>query len=142
MNNDINFEEKNEKLIKKYQRLANKATFENNWLRRIKNADYSKSLYENHITTGTSIDGKCIKLSTIRTYCGESIYINFIDAIKKRKEYHSPIFRYGNYDGSLDCYVRDNDGFVGGFSKECRFRGKGYYYLLINDDTFIGYDID
>ena len=29
-----------------------------------------------------------------------------------------------------------------GFSKEFRNCGNGYYYLLINDEYMIGYDID
>ena len=45
------------KLILKYQKLAR---------RDIANADLDKSLYENHITTGTRIDGKCIGLATMK----------------------------------------------------------------------------
>lgn len=45
------------KLILKYQKLARLATHTNDWLRKIANADLDKSLYENHITTGTRIDG-------------------------------------------------------------------------------------
>lgn len=31
---------------------------------------------------------------------------------------------------------------IAGFSKEYRHTRNGYYYLLINDDCVIGYDID
>lgn len=58
------------KLILKYQKLARLATHTNDWLRKIAHADLEKSLYENGITTGTRIDGKCIRLSTIGKYCG------------------------------------------------------------------------
>lgn len=44
-------------MILKYQKLARLATHTNDWLRRIAGADLTKSLYENHITTGTGIDG-------------------------------------------------------------------------------------
>ena len=58
------------KMILKYQKLARLATHTNDWLRKIAAADLEKSLYENRITTGTAIDGKCIRLSTIEKYCG------------------------------------------------------------------------
>ena len=93
------------KMILKYQKLARLATHTNDWLRKIAAADLEKSLYENRITTGTAIDGKCIRLSTIEKYCG-----------------------------SWDM--------AAGFSKEYRNCGNGYYYLLINDEFMIGYDID
>ncbi len=59
------------KMILKYQKLARLATHTNDWLRKIAAADLEKSLYENRITTGTAIDGKCIRLSTIEKYCGK-----------------------------------------------------------------------
>ena len=46
------------------------------------------------------------------------------------------------YDGTLWCEPRDNGDMLAGFSKEYRNCGNGYYYLLINDDYVIGYDID
>ena len=55
-----NEKDRNGKLILKYQRLARLATHTNSWLRKIAAADPEKSLYENHITTGTRIDGMCI----------------------------------------------------------------------------------
>ena len=55
-----NEKDRNRKLLLKYQRLARLATHTNNWLRKIAAADPEKSLYENHITTGTVIDGMCI----------------------------------------------------------------------------------
>lgn len=46
------------KEVLKYKKLARLATHTNAWLRQIADADPEKSLYENHITTGTTIDGK------------------------------------------------------------------------------------
>ena len=106
-----NEEEAEKKMILKYQKLAKLATHTNSWLHRIADADLTKSLYENHITTGTTIDGKCIRLSTIE-------------------------------NGTLWCEPRENGDMIAGFSKEYRHTGNGYYYLLINDSTMIGYDID
>ena len=118
-----NEEEAEKKMILKYQKLARLATHTNDWLRRIAGADLTKSLYENHITTGTGIDGKCIRLSTIEKYCGY-------------------MFDFCGYDGTLWCEPKENGDMIAGFSKEYRNCGNGYYYLLINDDCVIGYDID
>ena len=130
------------KMILKYQKLAKLATHTNSWLRRIADADLTKSLYENHITTGTTIDGKCIRLSTIEKYCGSMAMDCFKEAMKKKEKYSSYRFDFCGYDGTLWCEPRENGDMIAGFSKEYRHTGNGYYYLLINDSTMIGYDID
>ena len=109
-----NEKDRNRKLLLKYQRLARLATHTNNWLRKIAAADPEKSLYENHITTGTVIDGMCISLARIEKYCGSTLW----------------------------CEPDGEGGMKAGFSKEYRDCGNGYYYLLINDKFMIGYDID
>lgn len=123
------------KLILKYQKPARLATHTNSWLREIANADLDKNLYENHITTGTRIDGKCIGLATIEKYCGTTAMRLFREALKNKE-------KFCGYDGTLWCEPRDNGDMAAGFSKEYRNCGNGYYYLLINDDYVIGYDID
>lgn len=80
-----NEEEAEKKMILKYQKLARLATHTNDWLRRIADADLTKSLYENHITTGTGIDGKCIRLSTIEKYCGYMVMACFREAFKRKR---------------------------------------------------------
>ena len=80
------------KLILKYQKLARLATHTNDWLRKIAHADLEKSLYENGITTGTRIDGKCIRLSTIGKYCGMANMQLFRQAMKEKKSFSS--FRF------------------------------------------------
>lgn len=137
-----NEEEINSKLVLKYQRMAQSASFTNDWLANIAKADPAKSLYENHITTGTRIDGKCIRLSTIEKYCGCAVMSMFKDALKNGKEFNSSRFDFCGYDGTLWCEPKGNGKVTAGFSKEHRGYGNGYYYLLINDDTFIGYDVD
>lgn len=129
-------------MILKYQKLARLATHTNDWLRRIAGADLTKSLYENHITTGTGIDGKCIRLSTIEKYCGYMVMACFREAFKKKEKYSSYRFDFCGYDGTLWCEPQENGDMIAGFSKEYRNCGNGYYYLLINDDCVIGYDID
>ena len=52
------------------------------------------------------------------------------------------VYRILTYDGTLWCEPRENGDMAAGFSKEYRNCGNGYYYLLINDEFMIGYDID
>lgn len=130
------------KQVLKYQKLARLATHANDWLRKIASADPEKSLYDNHITTGTAIDGKCIGLATIEKYCGATEMRLFREAIKNKTSFSSYRFDFCGYDGTLWCEPRENGDMVAGFSKEYRNCGNGYYYLLINDEYMIGYDID
>lgn len=130
------------KLLLKYQKLARLATHTNGWLREIAMADPEKSLYENHITTGTAIDGKCIRLSTIEKYCGATEMRLFREAMKNKEKFSTCRFNFCGYDGTLWCEPRENGDMSAGFSKEYRDCGNGYYYLLINDEYVIGYDID
>lgn len=126
----------------KYKKLARLASHTNAWLRQIADADPEKSLFENHITTGTTIDGKCIRLSTIEKYCGYMVMECFREAFKKKEKYSSYRFDFCGYDGTLWCEPREDGDMAAGFMKEYRNTGNGYYYLLINDNTMIGYDID
>lgn len=73
------------KEVLKYKKLARLASHTNAWLRQIADADPEKSLFENHITTGTTIDGKCIRLSTIEKYCGYMVMECFREAFKRRR---------------------------------------------------------
>ena len=94
------------KLILKYQKLARLATHTNAWLRDIANADLDKSLYENHIMTGTRIDGKCIGLATIEKYCGTTAMRLFREALKNKEKFSTCRFDFGGYDGTLWCEPR------------------------------------
>lgn len=139
----------NRHLIRKFQREAAKAVFTNPFIRKIKNANYSKSLYKNGITSGTRIDGQIITLEAIRKWCDSLIYHYFCEAVRTRTPYHSVPFNFRGYNGSLWVEVYDkDDGYYyagdlcAGFDKEFKGCDNGYYYLLINEQTFIGYDID
>lgn len=141
-------EEENRKLVRKYQKLAAKATFQSPWLRQIAEADETKSLYENHITTGVKIEGQVISLNAIAKY-EPWIVEHFREALRERKNFTSCRFEFRGYEGTLwisaykegDKYLKPGE-ISAGFSKEYRGCGNGYYYLLINDEQFIGYDID
>lgn len=66
----------------------------------------------------------------------------FRQAMKEKKSFSSFRFDFCGYDGTLWCEPRENGDMAAGFSKEFRNCGNGYYYLLINDEYMIGYDID
>lgn len=142
----IGLEDKQRRLILKYQKLAGKAGFSNIYTRCILNADLTKSLCKNGITTGTRIDGQVISLEAIRKWCGEVNYQKFREALKEKKPFNSGRFNFRGYDGSLWIVVYTNKDGINeinaGFNKEYRNCGNGHYYLLINDNNFIGYDID
>ncbi len=142
-------EEKNVRQVRKYQKLAAQATFSSPYLRKVQSANPSKNLYENHLTTGTVIDGNVISLNAVEKWCGSFVMDMFRQAIKECKSFHSSRFDFRGYDGSLwvepcseteDSYQKGD--LRAGFCKEYRGCGNGYYYLLINDENFIGYDID
>lgn len=129
------------------RRLA-KATFTNPYIRKCLKADPAKSPYENSITTGTAIDGQLISLDAIARVAPFEVR-RFRQALKEKTEYHSCRFEFRGYEGSLAVAVgSDDNGYLqngdvaGYFNKERKGCLNGFYYLLINDNYFIGYDID
>lgn len=135
-------------IVAKFQRYAARATFTSTFIRKCLAADTSKDCYENGLTTGTSIDGEIISLNAIERFSPYSVR-QFRGALKERKAYHSGRFEFRGYDGSLWIEIAEqDDGYYlkgdvkAGFSKEYRGCGNGYYYLLIDDEHFIGIDID
>lgn len=142
-------EERERRLVLKYRKMAEQATFRSPYLRKVMEADPSKSLFENHLTTGSRIDGKVISLKAVRKWCGEWIVRQFMEAVRECRRFDSGKFNFRGYDGSLwvEPCEAGKDGYrpgdlKAGFSCEYRGMGNGYYYLLINDDNLIGYDID
>lgn len=102
-------------MILKYQKLARLATHTNDWLRKIAAADLEKSLYENRITTGTAIDGKCIRLSTIEKYCGSWDMQRFRQAMKNKEKFSTLRFdfavmtvRFGASRGKTVIWLPDS----------------------------------
>ncbi len=141
--------EKNARLVRKYQKMAARATFSSPYLRKVETADQNKCLYENDLTTGTTIDGNVISLNAVEKWCGSHVMNLFRQAVRECKSFHSGRFNFRGYDGSLwvEPCAETEDGFRkgdlrAGFSKEYRNCGNGYYYILINNENFIGYDID
>lgn len=135
-------------IVAKFKRYASRATFPSKFIRKCLEADPSKSCYENNLTTGTGIDGEIISLKAIERYAPYAVQ-EFRKALKERRDYHSHKFDFRGYDGSLWLQVAEkDDGYykagdiAAGFSKEYRGCANGYYYSLIDDEHFIGTDVD
>lgn len=131
-----------------YVREARKATFTNPFIRKCLAADRSKAPYENNISTGTDIDGQLISLNAIARVAGWEVNA-FRRALREKTPYNSGRFAFQGHEGTLSVEVHtEDDGYYkagdvcGYFSKEYEGCLNGYYYLLVNDETFIGYDID
>lgn len=139
---------KERRMVAKYMREAALATYTNHFIRKCLNADWEKSVYENRLTTGTRIDGEIITLDAIAKYAPMEVSM-FRASLRDKRSYTSQRFNFRGYDGSLSVQIVQTDtefvkkgDVVGYFNKEYKGTGNGYYYLLINENKFIGYDID
>ena len=148
--------------IAKYKRLASTSTISNSWIEDCKNLpDFEtwkndkstgrlndaeprpKTLFDLHITTGNKIDGKVISLSRIAKEYPRVIE-QLRQGIKEKKATGNLIFggRFAGYDMSISLEQKENGELFGYLSLEYKGCGNGYYYMLINDENFIGYDVD
>ncbi|MGH9947050.1 MAG: hypothetical protein ACRD6X_07630 [Pyrinomonadaceae bacterium] len=154
------------RIIEKYKQMAGEASFTNPFIRdclvlpdfdvwrkdlvepnsweKDKNLR-PKTLYELHITTGTNIDGKVISLNRIAKKYPLAIE-RLRESIRNRS---AGMFitgrwaKFAGYDISIETDLNAESGDFRGFlSLEYAACGNGYYYLLINDENFIGYDVD
>ena len=150
-------------VIAKYKKLASQSTISNSWIEDCKKLpDFEtwkkdlkadnfgtpceprpKGLYDLHITTGNKIDGKVVSLSRIEKEYSYAIK-RLRDAIKEKKAVGTIIsnVRFAGYDMSISVEQKANGEIMGYLSLEYKGCGNGYYYLLINDENFIGYDVD
>lgn len=135
-------------IVEKFMRYASRATFPSAFVRKCLSADHTRSCYKNDLTTGTRIDGEIISLKAVERHAPWAVQ-EFRSALTERRAYHSGRFDFRGYDGTLWIEIADkDDGYYrkgdvkAGLSKEYRGCGNGYYYLLIDDEHFIGVDID
>lgn len=135
-------------IVSKFQRYAAKADFTSPFIRKCLEADPEKDCYANGLTTGTRIDGEIISLTAIAKYDDWEVD-QFRKALRERRSYRSCRFDFRGYDGTLwievakeDTKYRRKGDVIAGFSKEYRGCGNGYYYTLIDNEHFIGTDID
>ncbi|MBX3282928.1 MAG: hypothetical protein KF756_10665 [Acidobacteria bacterium] len=154
------------RLIEKYKRMAGEASFTNPFIRDClglpdldswrtdlvepnswekDKESRPKTLYELHITTGTSIDGKVISLNRIAKKYPREIE-RLRESIRNRSAgtfITGRWAKFAGYDISIESDFDTVSGDFRGFlSLEYAGCGNGYYYLLINDENFIGYDVD
>jgi predicted DNA-binding antitoxin AbrB/MazE fold protein len=141
----------NYKIISKFRKEALKATFNNSFIadcislpdnfdKWVK--DGKKSPYQYGITTGCKITGQLVSVESIVKKLSLYYKERIKEAIKNKTEFRTGRFDYNGYDGSISFEIKENGEWWGYFSKEYRNTCNGYYYLLINDEYFIGYDID
>jgi hypothetical protein len=144
-------DEKTYGIIAKFRKEALKATFTNDFIKDCLALPDSfekwveegkKSPYEYGITTGCLITGKLIKVETIADKMKDYDRNAMMEALKNKTDFNSGRFKFYGYDGSVSFEKRNDGSWMGFFNKEYRNCGNGYYYILINDDYFIGYDID
>jgi hypothetical protein len=143
----VNRDKENFKMIQKFKKQAQKASFTNTFIRQCLalpdtyeqwEADGKKCPYEYGITTGCSITGKLVSVKSIAAKIGND---HIITALENKYPYSSRNFEFNGYDGSVS-FETSNGEFKGYLSQEYRNCGNGYYYLLINEEYFIGYDKD
>lgn len=134
-------EEKNQ--TEKFIRKAKLATFKSDFVQKCLEADPGKSPYENGLSTGVPIEGKII---TLKSFGKQYPWIEkqFREALKERRPFRSGRVPFRGYEATLELWFTDEAKTLmnGSLSLEYKDCGNGYYYLLINDDEFIGYDID
>lgn len=150
-------------VIAKYKKLASQASFTNNFIEICKNLPTleewkkdlktdrfgtpceptNKTLYDYSVTTGNKIDGKVISLSRIEKKYPRVIQ-QLREAIANKTAVGTIASRYDFAGYEMTISVEDaGDGMIQGFlSLEYKGCLNGYYYLLINDENFIGYDVD
>lgn len=156
------YEKKTYNRIAKYRKMAMKATFSNDWIESCKKLPASfeeykkdvvteeygkpcephlKSLYDYSITTGNKIDGDVISIDRIdKQY--KRVAEKIREVIKNQtKESICSRYQFAGYEMSISSYG-DEGRWQMSLSLEYKGCGNGYYYLLINDDNFIGYDVD
>jgi hypothetical protein len=138
------------KEVQKFRKQAERATFTNPFIRDCLKvpatreqweADGRKDAYQYNLTTGCKITGDLVSIEAIcRHYNEDPEQIR--ELIRARENFSTSRFDWNGYDGRIEFKRDENGDFRGYLSKEYRGTGNGYYYLLINDEYFIGYDID
>ena len=148
---EIDIDKRTYKQVAKFLKQAKKAKFKNDFINDCLAlpdtfekwvADGKKSAYEYHITTGCSVTGDLISIETIAKHMPDYCREGFLNAIKEHFNYSTSRFPFLGYEASIQLKKEENGEFRGWLSKEYKDCGNGYYFLLINEDYFIGYDKD
>lgn len=151
IDNNLSAEDKKLVLVKsnikfnlKYYNQAKKSSFSNKYIQDCLKPDLIKSLYENNIDTGsiTFANTFFIGVKSLIKPMGEFQFNLLIDAIKNRKEYQFKDFDFRGYRASVSIKLNEKNEMYGYLSCEYQQSSNGYYFLLINDNTFAFYDKD
>ncbi|MBF0648723.1 hypothetical protein IR083_07815 [Dysgonomonas sp. GY75] len=134
--------------VLKCKREAAKASFTNPFIRKCLVADENKTACENGISGGSINSGKIISLTSIAKKHPWEVKL-FRQALANKSPYTSFRIPFRGYEMTISiepCKEGDNynsPGDIRGYLnleyKDCL---NGYYYLLINDENFIGYEKD
>lgn len=128
--------------VAKYMEQAKKAEFSNRFIRKCLNANPLCSAFENGLSSGNKIEGKLVSVRSLAKHCEQYFGIDLVSEIAGRKNLRTGRFPYQGYEGSIQLKLDESGDYHGWFNCEFKGCGNGYYYLLINNDHFIGYDID
>ena len=132
--------EKPKNMTQKFINEAKQAGFRNHFIEKCLAADPTKGPYQNGLTTGVPIEGQCITVKALEDEFPYTMQL-FWEKFKDGETWHSPRNRWRGYDMSV--WVNNVNGDINaGLDMEYKDCGNGRYYLLINEDKFIGVDID
>ncbi|MBQ2049586.1 MAG: hypothetical protein II493_04145, partial [Spirochaetales bacterium] len=113
----------------KFIKEAKKAGFRNSFIEKCLAADPDKGPYENGLSTGTIIDGRCITTKAVAEEFPYTMEL-FWQKFKSGQTWQSSRNRWRGYDMTL--WVNNVNGDVNaGLSMEYKDCGNGRYYLLI-----------
>ena len=127
----------------KFIKEAKKAGFVNDFIEKCLAADPEKGPYANGLTTGVPIEGKCITIEALRKDFEFTALVDiFFEMFRSGEDWHSSRYRWRGYDMSLWVWHDSKGRPTAGLNMEYKDCGNGYYYELINEQKFIGVDID
>lgn len=117
------------------------STIDNKYVRQIKAADITKSVYENKLTSGCDKDGELFGVQRIAKQLSEFNAKLLLKAIADK----SPITvtgTNGGYDIKVELMYNQDKEFCGFMSRYYKNTGHGYEYVLISDRNFVCTDKD
>lgn len=135
--------------VAKFRREAMLSTFENDFIRQCRNLpktreewriDGHKGPYQYGLTVGCSIDGIVISLDAIAKVDKWAVN-SFKHHLANNLTYRTT-FKFRGYDATMSLEFSGGIELHGYLALEYTGRGNGYYYKLINNNKFIGYEVD
>ena len=146
---DFNLNDYNWKIIQKYKKYSQSASFTNEFIRKCQNIDdYQtwvangcKDLYSLRITTGGKTDGKLISLNRIAKKYPDLVARVRLAIANQEHGYCSQRKPFDGLEITIKT-IKKGDDFRCYLNHEFKNCGNGYYYELINDNWFIGVDVD